>query len=424
MPPKVSFAMLAALCLLLAVIRGDLSCGSVARQRKIELSFWNGFTGPDGRTMLQIVRQFNEANPDVRVSMQRMDWATYYNKLMVAAMDGRGPEVFVVHASALPRMHRAGFVSDVRDLFDSGKIPAGDYEPYVLQQVRYGDAMAGVPLDIHPQGMYVNKAMLASIGLDHPPTNREEFLRAARELRRDTDRDGQPDDWGFALTMWRNNFQSLVPQFGGRFVDDKGNADLACPGNVRALEFMGTLAKEHLVPPPENGLGWVGYRQKRLAMVFEGVYMLGDLKRLNDLPYEGAPMPTIGDHPGTMADSHTLCIRRGISPERRKAAERFIAFLSEHSLEWADAGQVPARRSIRDTPEFRSMQVQSAFARQIPHVMYQPRITSLFEFLLEIDLAVEKVMRGRATPEEALRVANANAQRFIDRDRAERGDRP
>ena len=39
-----------------------------------ELRFWNGFTGPDGRTILKLVKRFNRDNPDVRVTVQRMEW--------------------------------------------------------------------------------------------------------------------------------------------------------------------------------------------------------------------------------------------------------------------------------------------------------------------------------------------------------------
>jgi hypothetical protein len=38
---------------------------------KMLVRFWNGFTGPDGRTMLRMVQRFNAANPDIEVLMQR-----------------------------------------------------------------------------------------------------------------------------------------------------------------------------------------------------------------------------------------------------------------------------------------------------------------------------------------------------------------
>ncbi len=419
MDVRAGLGLLAATAILLGVSRsGGLSV--VAGSRKTELTFWNGFTGPDGRTMLELIRKFNLANPDVQVSMQRMDWATYYNKLMVAAMGSRGPHLFIIHASTLPRMHRAAFLGDVNDLFEGPNgLPTEDFDPYVLKQVKFGNRWVGVPLDIHPQGLYCNADMLKAAGYSAPPRNEQEFLDMARKLRKDTNGDGQPDVWGFALTQWQNNFQSLLPQFGGRYLDEKGDADLDNPGNIKALQFMAKLAKEKLIPPPENGLGWVGFRQNKVAMVWDGVYMLGDLKRLQTLHAIAAPVPMMGGKAGTMADSHVLCLRKDLSESERKATERFIQFLSENSLGWADAGQVPARRSVRETPEFKAMPVQSAFARQVPGMMYPPRTPILFEMGLEIALAVEKVLRGREDAPTALRAADKKAQEFIDRDRRE-----
>ena len=77
-------------CLLALLL---VSCGA-GKQGKQTVRFWNVFTGPDGRTMLKLIKRFNQENPDIHVIMQRMDAATYYNKLFVAGLGGRAPEVF------------------------------------------------------------------------------------------------------------------------------------------------------------------------------------------------------------------------------------------------------------------------------------------------------------------------------------------
>ena len=64
----------------------------------------------------RMVQRFNAANPDVQVVMQRMDWATYYNKLFVAGLGGgRAPEVFVLQTHSIPRFAQASFVRPVDD---------------------------------------------------------------------------------------------------------------------------------------------------------------------------------------------------------------------------------------------------------------------------------------------------------------------
>ena len=64
-----------------------LNCGCVERTaskrlppapgRPVVLDFWNGFTGPDGKTMEALARRFQAENPDVAVRMQIIPWGTY-----------------------------------------------------------------------------------------------------------------------------------------------------------------------------------------------------------------------------------------------------------------------------------------------------------------------------------------------------------
>ena len=413
------------LVLTTGVIRWSMLGGGIG-SKKTRLAFWNGFTGPDGVVMLKIIEDFNRQNPDVEVAMQRIPWATYYNKLTVAGSDGRGPEIFVVHTDALPRIRRAGFVADISDLY-TGKdaIDIKDFDQVVVDQVQFDGHLEGVPLDIHPQGAFLNKQMLKDAGYvdsngnARAPRDRVEMMDFIEKATREAGGDLKDKQWAFAFTYWGANFRSLVPQFGGRYLDEEGNADLDSKPNLKALEFLAGIAKNKQAPPADNGLGWFGFRTKRVAMVWDGVFMLGDLTRLNDFEYLGAPIPQIGDKPGTLANSHVLCVNKTVSEIEREASGRFLKYLSDHSLEWASAGQVPARKSVRENPEFAKMPVQFAFSKQIPTMMYPPRTPVIFEFMLELDRAVERVVRGQIGPKEALAEANKNAQTVIDRDRRE-----
>lgn len=151
-------------------------------------------------------------------------------------------------------------------------------------------------------------------------------------------------------------------------------------------------------------------------MVFEGIYMLADLQKQTDLEFGGAPVPQVAQTEAVWADSHNLCLKSGLAPPVQDAAWRFMRFLSDNSVAWAAGGQIPTRPSLRATAEFEQMPVQSAFARQIPFVRYEPQLPFIFEYLTEYNLAVEKILRGRATPEEALGAAEKRVNAIIARE--------
>ena len=180
----------------------------------VTLRYWNGFEGPDGRTMLRLVQRFNRENPDVYVVMQRMAWAQYYNKLFVAGLGGRAPDVFVTHRSALQRFVGGGFVRPVDDFIGAAadQLNPADFDATILSAVKHGGATWAVPLDVHLEGMYFNRTRFAAARVTNPPTSRSEFMDVVRRLK-------SGNTWGFAFTWQRNNVYSIMRQFGGELFD-------------------------------------------------------------------------------------------------------------------------------------------------------------------------------------------------------------
>ena len=397
---------------------------------RVIIRFWNGFTGPDGRQIVKLVKQFNEENPDVQVQVQRIDWNTYYNKVFVAGLGGRAPDVFVVHASILLRFVKAGLLSPLDDLIAGpGGLPLPDFDEKVLKATQYNTRLWGVPLDIHPFGMYCNRTLFRQAGLTNSagdiliPRTKDELLGALQRMTRDTDGDGRIDQWGYVMTTMRMIFQSVMTQYGGTLVSGDGrNCLLNSPENRKAMQFFYDLVyREKVCPKPDGFDSWVGFRQGKVGVVFEGVWMLSELEK-SDLDYVGAPFPQIGDRPGVWADSHVMCLSKTADARQKAAGWRFIKYLSDHSLEWAQTGLIPVRKSLRATGTFQSMKVQNAFARLIPYAYFTPAVPYKLELDAELELAFEKVLRQTATPEEALCAAEKNINEIIERVYADRNN--
>lgn len=389
---------------------------------RIIIRFWNGFTGPDGRSISRLADQFNAENPDVKVLVQRIEWNTYYNKLFVAGMGGRTPEVFVLHATMLPRIMGAGFAAP----FEDPGLPLDDFDARILDTVFQHGKLWAVPLDVFPMGMYCNLELFREAGITNAtgevaiPRNRVQLLDAMHRLTKDTDGDGKTDQWGFVITATRMNYQSVMAQMGGRILSEDGRQCLVdSPENIAALDFFVDLVeKEKVCPKPEGFDSWVGFRQGKVGMVFEGPWMVPELEK-SGLDYYGAAFPVIGDRPGVWVDSHVLCLSNEADGARKNAALRFIRFLSDHSLAWSSNGPLPARKSLRSTEAFRQMQTQEEFSRMIPYLQYSPMVPFKLELDIELDIAVERALRRSASSSEALHDAAAKIWTIMERNRHE-----
>lgn len=417
---------------LLSCILCVMSCDRASSGGKspVKLRFWNGFTGPDGRTMLALIKQFNESNPDIYVTMQRMDWGLYYNKLFVAGIGGRAPEVFAIHADSLARFTRANFVRPVDDLVGkNGIVDPDDFDQNVWHATERDGKHWAVPLDIHLLGMFYNRAMFRKAGIvdakgePKPPTNREEFIDDLRKLKGING----PDSWGFVYTWQRTNVYTAIRQNGGdMFNADHTKTTINSPQNVETLQWCADLVlKEHLAPAPQDFDAWVGFLQGKVGIAFEGIYMLPDLRKQDGkLDYAAAPVPLLFKQPAAWANSHSLCFRADLSGPELEAAKRFVKFLSDHTLDWAAAGQIPVRKSLRASERFQHMNEQREFAKEIPYAAYFPAVPYNFEYMTEYEYGIEKALRGSQTPQQALDSAAVKITRIMNRFNGDSGATP
>lgn len=426
--PRLDLASLGLLLLCLLIAGG---CDRPVEPRQ-SLRFWHGFTGKDGEVMLELVRRFNRENPDVEVTVQRLPWGTYYNKLFVAGLADRAPEVFIAHSVALARLQRAEFIRPVDDLAAGAgprapALPLDDFDASALDAVRAGGRLYGVPLDVHPVGLLYNRTLFREAGIvdangePAPPRDWESFVDALRKLKRDTNGDGRIDQWGFAFEGDSHNILlSWMRQFGGTLLNEaRDRPTLVSPENIAALELARRLVvEERLAPRPEDETSWASFLQGRVGMFIGGVFMLRSLETQTTIDYAAAPLPRFGPRPAVWAESHVLCLPQGLDEAATSAAWRFIAFLSDHSVTWARGGQIPVRRSQRASQEFQALTVPRIFSAQLEHVRYSPAVPYIFEMQRELRIAFDQILRGYASPAEALATAQQNLEEVMERDRA------
>jgi multiple sugar transport system substrate-binding protein len=421
-------AALALLISLLAIVgagcalsrRGDDDAGG-----KIVLNYWNGFTGPDGKTMQAMVRQFEAENPNIRVKMQIIPWSTYYDKLTLSLAYGGAPDIFIVQSSRFPEFASYHTLRPLTDLYAAAQPPLGekDFAPIPWHESFYEGVQYSLPLDTWPIGLYYNTKLFREAGIvdgqgqAKPPTTWEEFVADAQKLTRDTTGEGRPDQWGFVFTNQHSNWLTFAHQFGADIVTPDGKRGaMSTPASLEATRRMTDLIYRYRVAPrPEGVDAWLDFRTGKAAMALEGIYMLASLQEQPGLQFAGAPAPQFGPQRGVWGGSHMLCMPTGITPQKAQAGWRLMRYLSDHSLTWAEGGQAPTRLAILRSPEFRALTVQAQFATQLDHVYYEPQIPRANALNQFVDPAIEAALLELQTPEEAMRDADRRIDQLLRR---------
>ena len=166
-------------------VQGTGDGGKTYKGPKVNVAFWNGFTGGDGPFMLKLVEEFSSQDKKINVSMNRVEWEVYYQKVPSAVSTGEGPDVGIMHADQLGTNAARGVVIPLDDVANALKLKESDFAPTVWNAGIYNNRRYGIPLDMHPLGFYYNKGLMEKAGLDpnKPPQTRDDYEAALEEMK-------------------------------------------------------------------------------------------------------------------------------------------------------------------------------------------------------------------------------------------------
>jgi multiple sugar transport system substrate-binding protein len=228
----------------------------------------------------------------------------------------------------------------------------------------------------------------------------------------------------WATATWPGHliFTSLINQFGGSlFNEDATQATFASDAGVEALEWYASHVEKGFSPANvANDAQAQAFRQGRNAMEWDGIWMMNEWAKVQGLDWGAAPLPTIGEKPAVWANSHQLVVMQQREADENKlhAARDFLGWFSENSIEWAKAGQIPARNSVRESDEFAALEVQSTLAEQLDNVVFWPSIPGINDIHAPTyEQAVNTVVLGKAEPKAALEDAQQKANALLEDNR-------
>jgi len=397
-----------------APVTGGAECPAGVEGMALEM--WSPFTGPDGDEMTALADRFSSENA-CGITVTHIAQPEYVQKLEAGAAAGQLPAMTAVRAINVAQLAARNvlkpFSAEATAVF--GDDIASDFPEDLWTVGTYNGERYSFPLDVHPLVMFYNKELFAAAGIEEPgtePWTREEFEDALAKLEAS---DVTPLSLGTAFqaaALW----QALIRQYGGSLTDEAGTtATYNSEAAVQALERIKELRDKYTPEVSGTGDPEVNvFKQGNVGMTFHGPWWISDLQQLDYVGF--APLPTLGDQPATWGGSHQLGFTTD-DPTTQAAGAVWIKWLSENSMEWAKAGQVPARQSVRDDPALADAAAPiSRVVESANIVVILPQVPALEPALWDqFGPVIDGYLAGDiADPAAALEEANARSQQVID----------
>ncbi len=401
-----------------------LVCFAAAgRASALELTYWAPFSGGDGDYMKEMVDSFNAAHPDTKVTMLNLKSEEYYAKFRTAAVTGRGPDIAIAHVSQLAGLTADNLIVPLDDLAPGAGLDWADFADSVVDAAVLGGRHMAVPLDTHTVIMYYNKKMLGDAGLlkaDGSPAlepGMDGFMKFAAALKAKLPADVAPVAFSMEGAMPYWIWWGLYRQNGGNLLSADGKtAKVVTPEAKEPLDFILRLVDQGIIPRGVKMCPEL-FKAKKLAVVFDGIWVTGDFGNTAGLDFGVAPLPRVYASEGAWADAHTFAVvrQRSRDAEKETACLRFIDWVTEHSLPWGRAGQIPARKAISSSAEYAALPNRADPAKLIDIARFLPNSEKI-NAVREISMMhVNAAVVGQQTPEESLNRMEAEINRELAR---------
>lgn len=333
-----------------------------ASGEQVTLTIMDGYApeDPHGQFIYQYADEFMAENPNIKVEIQAIASGDIYTKLAaMATSPGDLPSMFFTSADQVPTLYDLGLTEDINNWMDQetkDKLANG-----VMDACLIDGQMTYYPVAVQPTSIIYRTDRFEEEGLKVPATW-EEFVACAKALTKDTDNDGQVDQWGFSMVgsnnssgqsrfmsyLWSNGYELAYQE------DSSGEWKTDVTEDAAFVDVFSTWTKmnnvEGVVP---TGITEVDYptAANYFAMGYTSMFLTGPnalgvaYANNPDLKGKLASFKLPGDYPGTMLGAEGYAISAHASDAEKAAAVEYLKFFTSHDKDmkfWESSGKIPS----------------------------------------------------------------------------------
>jgi sn-glycerol 3-phosphate transport system substrate-binding protein len=398
----------------------------------VKITFWHSMGGDlGGKAIPQMANEFNASQDKCFVEpIYQGSYDDALNKLKAGLQSKDTPAVMQLYDIGTRLMVDLKVITPVQDYIDKENYDVSDLEPNVLAYYTVDGKQVSMPFNSSTPMLYYNKNMFKDAGLDpeKPPRTFAEVQDYARKLTK-KDSAGKVTVTGISISIYGWFFEQLLAVSGGYYVDNNNGRDglatkatFNSPEGVAILEWWKSMNDEGLMGNygRKNADVRTAFYAEQTAMFIDSTAVLrGAIDTVGDKFEIGTaflmrPNEDAFSKWGTVIGGGSLWIINNRSQEEQDCGWEFIKFQAspkEQAYWHTMSGYFPIRKAAYDEPlatEWRAKYPQFKTAVDQLHAAPNNRITQggligVFPTARQtIETAIEEVLAGKATPQEAL----------------------
>ena len=353
------------------------------------IELWHSWAGRDGDALADIVDRFHRIGPNIHVETLFVDYGDLAQAYTDAVKAGEGPDLILA-----PNWWMRELVASDVLLPLENRIPAQErlqFIPAAIDNLVWEGVLYGLPTDYELVALYFNRRLLDESNLPH---TMDDLIALAQ---------ASPSHGVGIYTNLYHLFWGVAAS-GSRLFDEDGRVVLEQTSGT--AEFLNWLLRAEATPgifvALDYGMLMERFKKEEYALFIDGPWSIGELRERfgPDLGVSQLPAGLSGPaRPWLNADG--VFLNRTITSDQQELAlmfARHITNAESASIVASIAGRLPAHRDA----DLSGDPLLAGFAIQAGNAISQPNFAELDEVWGYAADMITQVLRGSATPEEAV----------------------
>ncbi len=353
------------------------------------VELWHSWADKDGDALAAILDRFHQTNPNTQVETVFVEYGDLAQSYTEAVQGGGGPDLILAPNWWLRELAAANVLLPIDSQVTAQE--RTQFIPATIENMVWEGTLYGLPTDYELVALYFNRRLLDESNL---PSTADDLIELALESP-------------FQGAGIYSNFYHLVwgvAAYGGNLFDADGRVILEqSPGTA---EFLTWLNKADSTPgifvSLDYGMLMERFKKEEFALFIDGPWSLGELRQRFGADLGVFTLPAGGSGPARpWLSADGVFLNPSTTTDQRELALTLAWHLTNAesgSLLAEIAGRLPAHKDadLSGTP------LLAGFAIQAGNAIPQPHYAELDEVWGYATDMITQVLRGSATPEEAV----------------------
>ena len=342
-----------------------------------------------------VIQQFQQANPNIKVNVTAIPWNVAHDKLITAVAGKQTPDITQLGTTWAGEFSKLNAIDDVPSSIDQSS-----FYKAAIDAGTYNGKLVGVPWYVDTRVLYYRTDLAQQSGITQAPQTWDDLNKLAQAYHNNGAKYGislQSNDW--------QEYVTFLYSAGGDIMQNN-QFTLDSPAAVKALTEYASFFQQNLTPQTEpQGFDVTqSFVSGDTPMFFSGPWHRSLIQKAGpnlEGKWATARVPKDQSSTSFVGGAEFAVFKN--SPNR-DAAWKFVQYMTQPDTQVAwykDISDLPAVKSAWDDSTISSDQSLKVFGDQLNDTKAPPSIPQWEEVAQKMDDWLQKACLGQVSPQDA-----------------------